>query len=107
MPRYNIIYKDQTAVRLILDTSLDLDAEGLASSKIAYKKPDGTAGDWTGTILNSPGTDGKIYVDFNDTIKFTDLGDWVIWAELIFSDARVGYGKPKFYNVKEKGSVPN
>jgi hypothetical protein len=109
MARYNIIYKDQTAVRLILDTELDLQAEGYASSKIGYKKPDGTTGEWIGALLNPPGTDGKIYYDFASGAgnNFDSAGDWVVWAEITYGDGRVGYGIPKYYNVKIKGTPPN
>lgn len=107
MARYNIIYKDQTAVRLILDTELDLEAEGYASSVIGYEKPDGTVSSWVGSLLTPPGNDGKIFVDFNNTIKFDAVGTWKVWAEITYGDGRVGYGIPKYYDVKQKGTPPN
>lgn len=107
--RAKIIYKDQTAVKLVLETDIDLEANVLAGSgaKVAYRKPSGAEGTWPGSLLNSPGTDGKIFFDFTASDKFDELGDWVVWAELTFADNRVGYGKPKFYSVMKKGTTSN
>jgi len=105
--RPNRIYKNQTAVRLILDTDVDFSVYPLKvdGAKIGYKKPDLTDGTWDGEILLD--TDGTIYVDFDDTIKFTTVGNWIVWAELTFADNRSGYGKPKVYQVIEKGVPDN
>ena len=101
------IYKNQTAVRLVLDTDVDLSIYGLATSgaKVGYKKPDGTTGQWQGAVLSD--VDGTIYLDFSPSVKFDVVGDWSLWAELTFADNRTGFGKVKVYQVIEKGVPDN
>lgn len=97
------IFKDQSAVRLILETSVDFTATAPSSQKIKYEKPDETTGEWTASQLAGSLADGKIYVDFTDSINFDAVGKWKFWAELTFSDGRVGIGSVYHYLVYDEG----
>lgn len=98
----NRIYKDQTAVKLTLITSIDFDTYTVTAQSIEYKKPDGTSGSWTASKTPGGASDGRIFVDFDDSIKFDQKGKWVLWAKLTFADTRIAYGNPYHYYVYEE-----
>lgn len=98
------IFKDQTAARLILETSVDFSSYVPSGCKIGYEKPDGTVDTWDAEVLAGSESVGKIYVDFSDTVKFDTEGMWKFWAEVTFADGRVGYGSVYHYYVYEKGN---
>ena len=102
----NQIYKNQTQCRLTLQTDVDFNNYPVSSCKIKYKKPDGTAGEWTAAVLSGEEIEGKIYVDFTDTppvVKFDTAGAWKLWAYVIFSNTKIGIGIPIEYFVKTEG----
>lgn len=95
-----MIYKDQTAVRLILRTGIDFTQTPPDTAVIKFIKPDGTASQWDATALPGSETNGDLYIDFSDLIKFDAAGRWILWAEIIFPDGRLGIGTKKSYLVE-------
>ena len=99
------IYVDQTAVKLTLITDIDFGLYTINTYKIHYEKPSGAAGSWTAAPTPGGGSDGRIFVDFDDTIKFDEEGKWKLWAKLTFADSRVANGETYPYYVKTEGSI--
>jgi len=94
------VFKDQTGVKLRLQSFLDFDENPVTSAKIKFIKPDGTAGEWTAQVL--PGAlDGDIYVDFSAAEKFDQAGRWSLWLEVVYTDGRTGKGRKTSYYVED------
>ena len=93
------IYKNQTALRLSLDTQVDFETGD--SAAIKYRKPDGTTGTFTATIDEN--RDGIIYHDFTDSAELDQSGWWKFWAFVTFSDERTAAGKSVSVYVYEEG----
>lgn len=93
-----IVYKDQTAVRFILNTNIDLSVYLPQSVTIEYVKPSNTKGSFPAQVLDGPS--GTIYIDFDDTHKFNESGNWKVWSKIVFSDGRIGVGKVITYHVE-------
>ena len=85
------IYRDQTALKIILDTELDLSSVSVA--RIKYIKPQRQEGFWVADI-ESPATAGLI--SFTMTIGDSEVdqsGSWTFWAYLIFGDGSEAPGE--------------
>lgn len=95
-----MIYKDQTAVRLILRTGIDFTETPPDTAVIKFIKPDATPGQWNAIILPGNQHNGDLYIDFSDLIKFDAAGRWILWAEILFPDGRLGIGTKKSYLVE-------
>lgn len=96
------IYKNQTGVRLTLTTDLDFSDDNIdvSNQQIEYVNPSGESGTWNATKVSDSSTTGQIYVDFSDTIKFDEEGEWKLRAKLTYSDGRIGYGDWVPYHVE-------
>lgn len=108
MAKDKMIFKNQTAVRLIIDTGIDYQENPISAALIKAKNIDlsnPVEKNWDANILNPPGSDGLLYVDFNDTINFDSEGKWLIWAKVTFVNGKVGYGTPTLYKVYSEGEV--
>lgn len=103
------VYVNQTAFRLIVQTGVDFSTNSFSEAKlIGYLKENNNINfNWNLNILNSPGEDGLLYVDFDDTIKFTERGDWVLYVKITFNNGKIGYSKPVVYKVYNIGEVDN
>lgn len=82
------IFKSQTALKVRLDTKIDLSSA--ASLKIKYKKPSGATGSWTATQDSTYPT--RIYFDLV-TASIDESGVWTFWSYVTFNDGRVAPGK--------------
>lgn len=108
MSKEKMIFKNQTAVRLIVDTGIDYQLNPFTTAIIKAKNIDldnPVEKNWSANILNPPGNDGLLYVDFNDTIKFDSEGKWLIWVMVTFVNGKIGYGTPSLYKVYSEGEV--
>jgi hypothetical protein len=102
-----VVFMNQDAVRLILETMVDFNSYNVSTAKIWYKKPDGSSGSWDAIKLNNadnPASLGRIYVDFDNSKWFDQKGNWYLWSELTFEDGRKGYGVAIKYYVGVKGT---
>lgn len=95
-----IVYKDQTAVRLILNTNIDLSVYIPSTVSIEYVKPGGAKGSFPAQVLDA--ATGTIYIDFDATHKFDLAGAWKLWSKIIFSDGRTGIGEIVEYRVAKE-----
>lgn len=92
------IYKNQTNIRLIVTTGVDItDAQ---ATKIKYQKPDGTTGQFDATP--SDDTKGIIYYDLGSALNI--IGRYTFWAYITFSDGSSAPGQPFDVIVREEGS---
>lgn len=94
------IYMNQTALRLSLDTGIDLQ-EG-DSGEIRYRKPDGSTGFFPAFINEYK--EGVIFHDFTDSEELDQWGWWRFWAYVTFSDGRTASGKSVNVFVYQEGS---
>lgn len=95
------IYKNQSSLRLILDT--DEDISTATTLQIKYSKPSGTSGTLTATISGTT----AMYYDFTNTAGVSELNEsglWRFWSKVTFSDGRIGYGEPVNIMVYDEGS---
>lgn len=97
------IYQGQTSVKVVLTTGINFNDYEVSTQKIAFKNT-ATSAEWDAEKLDDGLVEGKIYVDFSDSIFFNVKGKWVLWAKLTFSDGRVGYGTPISYYVNLPGA---
>ncbi len=95
---------NQSAARIILVTNIDFNTISINTVKVRYIKPSGLAGEWTATVLTGSETDGRIYVDFDATIKFDVEGEWKLWSYLKLTDTREAMGDTVFYDVIPEGT---
>lgn len=102
------IYVNQTAVKLIITTGVDFLVNELSSAKIKLINTslnNALLKEWDANLLNPPGSDGKLYVDFDDTKKFDTAGIWKIWVEVVFSNNKKAFSKPFLYKVDNEGGL--
>lgn len=100
------IFTNQTALRLSLNTLVDFSITPPVAAKIHYKKPDLEEDKWDATIVENS-TNGEIFVNFSDSIKFSQAGVWYLWSELEFADGRLAYGVTQKYTVRNAGVIYN
>lgn len=103
------VYVNQTAFRLIIQTGVDFSENSFSQAELfGYLKDDNTKTiQWNLNILNTPGTDGLLYVDFNNDTKFSYRGDWVLYVKITFNNGKIAYSKPVVYKVYNIGEVDN
>ncbi len=91
-------YKGQT---IQFDITLDVDITAAGTVSLKYKKPSGTTGTWTASVVDAE--DGWIrYVlaaASND-----ESGDWTIWGYVVQADATVLIGTPLTVRMLEEGT---
>ena len=93
------IYKNQSSLRIRLTTGVQV--TGASVTKIKYKKPDGTVGDWDATVEDEG--DGILYYDLTGT-ELDQVSDWLFWAYVTFADGRSAPGEPVRVKVYEEPS---
>lgn len=76
------IYLNQTDLRFTAQTGVTL--TGATGLLIKYIKPDGTTGQWVGTISGTQ----DIYYDFSDPSGLDQLDWWTLWGYAIAADGR-------------------
>jgi hypothetical protein len=82
------VFKGQTALRLTLETFVDL--EGVHSVMIKFRKPDKTLGSFSAGV--SDATAGKIIHECLEG-EIDQAGWWVFWAFVEFADGRTAAGE--------------
>lgn len=90
------IHKGQTAISLTLDSYIDLSAA--TSTRIYYKKPSGTTGYWSATVVN---TTRLRYSDF-ETTTLDEEGPWYVWVYAVIT-AGIAIGEAVRLDVYEAG----
>jgi hypothetical protein len=91
------VYAGQSALRITVKTFTDL--EGILSAVVKYRKPDGSAGEFTAGVGDA--AKGLI---FHECIEgeIDMAGWWVFWAFITFGDGRTAAGEGvKVYVWKE------
>lgn len=84
------IYKGQSLVKITLETGQDLTG---ATCKILYKKPDGTKGNWTGTV------NGTAIEYLVQSGNIDQDGPWTLQSEITIA-GRTGYGQTTIMKVE-------
>jgi hypothetical protein len=91
------IYKDQTALKLRLNTGIDL-TTGVSTIEIKYIKPGDPVDTWTA------GEEDTYYAVYSATAGEIDTkGDWKFWAYITFTDSTVAPGEPVIVRVYDEG----
>jgi hypothetical protein len=93
------LHKNQTAATIILDTELDMSDMDVAILLIYYIKPDGTNGYWPASLVED--SNSKIYVDFDDTIKFDQVGYWILYSYVELGTGKSATGNRERYLVDD------
>jgi hypothetical protein len=94
------IFKNQTALDLTLDTTIDLTTATDVWMK--YKKPDGTIGIWDATI-DDPVTDGIIRYIIQSSSDLDQLGEWTRWAYIEINSTKYAPGDSVTFEVYKEG----
>lgn len=92
------IYKDQTALKIDLDTGIDL-TTGVDLVYIKYEKPDGSSDVWAGSVENTTHITKILSGGEIDAI-----GDWTFWAYVEFTDGSEAPGEPSIVPVFTEGN---
>ena len=82
------IYVGQTA--LTLTATVDQDVTG-ATCLIKYKKPDGTTGSFSATIVTA--ATGEIKYVVTSSSDIDQAGRWTFWGYVTFADTKVAAGE--------------
>lgn len=98
---FNDIYKGQTKLEIILNTSLDL--TGVSTSLIKYRKPSGETGEWVASIVDT--VKGIIRYIVQSSTDIDETGLWVLWAHVTYPDTTTIIGKPTEIFVKNEGEI--
>ncbi len=92
------IYVGQTALKLDLDTKIDL-TTGVDFVYIKYQKPGSeTIAQWTGDVENNTHVTYVLSAGEIDT-----KGDWTFWAYVEFTDGSEAPGEPSVVSVHTEG----
>ena len=83
------IYKGQDALTIRLTVGQDITSANPVLIK--YKKPSGETGSWMATIVTA--STGVIGYTMADTDQLDEVGKWVFWAHITFSDGKVAAGE--------------
>jgi hypothetical protein len=93
------IYKDQSALKIDLETGIDL-TSGVTVVYIKYQKPGSeTILQWTGTIEDTTHITKILSGGEVDTV-----GDWTVWAYVEFTDGSEAPGEPSIFSVYTEGN---
>lgn len=92
------IYKNQTALRISLDTDADLSTA--SAQVIKYTKPDATTGQFT--AVN--GGSGVIYYQIVNASDIDQSGTWKFWAYVTFTGGTIAQGEPVYIVVYNEGT---
>ena len=93
------IYADQTALKIDLDTGIDL-TTGVDSVYIKYTKPGSSTTDqWSATVEN-----GTHITKVLSGGEIDIAGDWKFWAYVIFTDTSKAPGEPVQVRVYQEGN---
>jgi hypothetical protein len=96
----NTVYKNQTALRLIVDTAVELGSGDVC--EIRYCKPDGVTGSFAASILSE--NSSLIYHDITSETELDVSGWWKFWAYITFTDGRSACGKAVKIFIADEGS---
>jgi len=83
------IYVGQTALTIRLTVGQDITG---ATCLVKYRKPDGTEGQWSASIVTE--STGEIGYTMADADQLDQSGLWTFWAYVTFSDGTVAPGEP-------------
>lgn len=96
MANEDTVYKAQSALKIRLETNIDLTDATIM--KIKYRKPSSEEGAWN---ASKDGT--KIYRDMVDSDDIDESGTWVFWAHVTFAGGREAPGNPFQKHIKLEG----
>jgi hypothetical protein len=82
------VFKGQSALRIILKTFIDL--EGVLSTAIKYRKPNGITGEFAAGVSDI--SKGNIYHECIEG-EIDVSGWWSFWAFVAFADGRTAAGE--------------
>lgn len=97
----NDIYIGQTRLDILVNTYFDL--TGASTALIKYRKPSGTAGQWTATIEDT--AKGILKYTIQNSTTIDEAGTWVIWSHVTYPDTTILIGKPTDVLVKNEGQI--
>ena len=90
-------YKGQT---LQIDVLLNVDITAAGTVQIKYRKPLGTTGTWTATVVNAESGWIRYILPAADN---DDDGTWVIWGYIVQADGSVLIGSPLEIDMRVEG----
>ena len=92
------IYKGQSALRITVNTFVDL--ENIISAVIKYRKPDGNQGAFSAGIADS--AKGIIFHEVLEG-ELNITGWWTFWAFVTFADGRMAAGEAEKVYIWDEG----
>jgi len=93
------IYKDQSALRIVVKTFCDLD--GIKAAFIKYIKPNGDEGEFSAVVIDP--VNGILSYECSKG-DINVAGWWDMWAYIVFEDDRTAAGETVEVHVWRKGS---
>lgn len=94
------IYKNETKLRLLIDTKCDL--SGYEEVKLCLRKPDDSVVTFPAVVKDEE--KGIIFYDVQTEDDFNLSGWWTMWPEVRFDDDRTASGRAVEFFVYEAGS---
>lgn len=97
MSKIKKYYVGQT---LQIDVWLRVDITGATAYLLKYRKPSGTTGDWTATIVDAEAG----WLRYNLPAASNDeSGIWTLWGHVTLADSSVIIGSPLEIEMREEG----
>lgn len=90
------IYANQTDLTLRLETGKDI--TGASSTKMCYRDPNGSLGEWVAEI------EGTTIVKYSIIAPLGIVGKWTNWVKVVDSQGKISVGEPSNFNVSKEGS---
>lgn len=87
-------------LQLTLETNTDI--SGANTYQIRYKKPDGTVGYWSGSLVGT--TQIRVQIDNAD---LDVAGIWTFKSYVSYATGEIYQGDPVTYEIKRKWQVEN
>ena len=85
---------------LQIDVLLNTDITGAGTVSIKYRKPAGTTGTWTATVVDAESG----WIRYILTAALNDAaGVWTLWGYIIAADASVLIGSPLEIEMRTEG----
>ena len=95
--------QDKAIIKMELRTlSGNPPLEGANTAEIHYFKPNGDTGHFNAAFQTEQ--DVEITYELQQGANEIDqVGQWVLWPKITYSDGKVAYGSPEKYKVKKVG----
>jgi hypothetical protein len=93
----NVLWMGKAGQTILVDTNIPL--SGTVVAVLQVKMPDGTFAAWPATVSNP--TSGQLSYTTNGTSDVTEVGEYVIQANVTLNSVQLPPGKKGYFRVQQ------